>query len=320
MDQQEAYNILGVSQNASKDEIKKAFRDKSKKLHPDVNKSETAEDDFKKLNSAYQLLTDPPKNNNYQTWGSYANPDLGVNFNDFVNDFFNTGRLRQSKPITKALNISFEESILGCKKELRLDREVPCSKCKGESKGGKACSVCKGSGHKATRHQSFIFTTTCEECAGSGRQITNISCEHCKNTGVEIEKDHVVVVTVPAGIFNSQGISLVGQGNFDPITSQYGELRVRITVNTIEGLSRDGGNVVSELDLTLLEALKGCTKTVKTVKGNKDLKIKPLIKNNDIINIKGYGVPGYGSHMIMVKVHYPDNPEKLIEILEKETK
>lgn len=257
MNKTEAFQILGVSSDASEEEIKKAYRQQAAKLHPDHNKSETATQDFVRLNEALETANKPdePQFN----FSFYASPFFGGPFRP-------VGYQSMVRIVGNPITLTFEEAVLGCAKELSATIHKPCPDCKGKR---------------------------CDSCSQSGVKIENISETHQIPPGVD--NYSVISFRVPFGIANC-----------------------RVAVLPHPFMTRNGPDVVSSVDISLLEALKGINKKVMTVKGEKSLKIKPGIKNKELVKVAGFGVPPYGNHVFVVNVNYPEDYSGLVAVLEKE--
>lgn len=305
MNSQEAYKLLELDQssNPTKDDVQAAFRKMAKKYHPDKNKDDpTAEAKFKEINSAYQLLTNPrPQQNNQESH----------NWQDIFAQHFG-GRPNISNyhpvniPVTvTSVTIDFAESVLGCTKEVIIDKHAHCSDCQGTG--------------------SFVLTDNCKHCKGAGSKQSNFTrgnvfflqpCEHCKGTGKDLKKCDTCS---GKGFFTKNGpVSLNLPGGLqNGMVLRTHEMMLQVTVLSDPDMVLREGDVVTTLELSLLDALKGTKKTVRTIKGEMNLKIPPKVKNKDNIVVQGYGVPNAnGSHIFDIKVNYPENVDKIIEMLE----
>lgn len=326
MNLNEAYSVLGLSQGTSPEDAKKKYRDLTKKFHPDVNKEPGAEDKFKKINEAYECVksgrgSDPMPQQHANNWGGFAN---------FINiqDLFNNGRqqqnnVRQEQNIELKTNVSFKESVLGCKREFSYKRKIKCESCNGLGMSiiHNGCAQCNGTGTVTIRHGNMITNSTCNKCMGK-RQKEN--CNKCNVKGF-VEADTNISVNIPAGIENEQTLRLQNMGNFSGVVNNFmgmGDLythtNIFINVVNLNGLSIVGQDVVSNIDISLLEALQGTSKTVHTVDGDKTININSQIKNKDEIDLPNLGVNRVGKHRIIINIKYPKNVNALVEYLKSE--
>ncbi|CAB4197075.1 DnaJ DnaJ-class molecular chaperone with C-terminal Zn finger domain [uncultured Caudovirales phage] len=308
---QEARDVLGVSAGASSDEVKKKYRELTKKYHPDVNKEPGSEDKFKKINEAYQCVS------------TGKSSEREENFNSgFTNPFSNFSNKRQNvdvEAIDLKTTLSFKESILGCKKELKFSRNGKCINCNGNGyfNINNGCDRCGGSGNISGRQGNMIFTRTCDKCFGKS---TSDPCKLCEEKGF-VTTDVSVTVNIPGGIITGNILRLGGMGNYAGsfmTMDQYTDAHLYITVTPDNDLSLNGTNVISTLDISLLDALRGCNKSVKTILGLKDIIIKPMSRNKDEVIISNAGVNGIGNQIVILDIKYPDNINKVIEILSNE--
>lgn len=321
MNLEEAREILGVEKNANEDEVKRKYRELTKKYHPDINKDEGAEDRFKKINEAYDCV----KNGR----GTDYNPSFkssGIHYSDFHGGPFG-GPSRHKRreiniePIQKEINISFADSVWGCKREITFSRKIKCETCDGEGDIplNNGCKVCGGSGRLIRQNGNMVFSQTCPQCRG---KIDIASCNICNGDG-SIDSTASIQVTIPAGIRDGNILRLGSMGHYIGNImgfEQRTDVFVKINVEAKLGFSIDGIDVVTTLQLPLIDALKGCKKSVDTLVGQKEIEIKPKTRNNDHIIISGLGVGKKGNQKIILDVVYPDNIDNIIDLLSKENK
>lgn len=306
MNLNEAYTILELTPGASPEEAKKKYRELTKKYHPDVNKEKSAEDKFKKINEAYQCVQNG-KGNDREPPAQYGNP-WGSHARQQV---------VQLENVEIRTTISFKESVLGCKKELKYPRQSKCQDCSGggEIKLNNGCKKCGGKGQVILKQGHVVMVSTCTDCFG--RSNTEI-CKTCSGQGL-LHTDVSVHVSVPAGIINGSILRLQGMGNyagsFMGLSDQYTDAFCHIDVTPELGLSIDGTSVISHLTISLIEALRGCTQKVKTIHGEKEIRIKPQSRNREEVVIPHCGVNGTGDQKVVLDVQYPKNTDKLIGVL-----
>lgn len=334
------YEILGVSKDASKDEIKSAFRRKARTLHPDVNKAPDAEEKFKELGKAYETLMDDNKRATYDRYGEdglkNAGFDTGGPFaggfgdlNDIFNSFFGGmggfgfgGRPDPNAPVEGDdlrldIEIDFEQAIFGTEKEIKFDHLENCPSCSGTGaeKGSKpvTCPTCHGSGQvqhvTRTPLGSFAQIVTCPDCHGSGKKIMN-PCKDCKGQG-KVQKEKKINIKIPAGVDNMSKIRVSGEGDAGINGGPAGDLYVVLHVKSSDYFKRDGNNVYSRLDITPAQAALGDEVVVKTLDGEQKITVQPGIQSGNSIKIKGAGVPFIqrpsqrGDHIVIVAVKTP---------------
>ena len=306
----EAYELLGLSEAATQEESKKKFRELTKQFHPDICKDPGAEDRFKKINEAYDCVKNGRGSDREESWG---NSDFNPNFMDFM------GGMRQvhvQEHIQLHTTISFAESILGCKKKLDFNRKVKCEKCNGMGsfKLHNGCQKCGGKGTVTSQQGNMIFSQTCNKCHG---KTQTSSCTDCNSTGVN-NINVSIEIAIPPGVDNNNILRLGGMGNFvgsSVFGEQYTDAHLHVCVDKDPDLSLQDKNVVSCLRISLLEAIEGCKKTVRTILDNREIEIKPLSRNADTIRIANLGVGRKGDHIVMLDVSYPNNLDKLISNL-----
>ena len=336
------YAILGVSKNASDDEIKKAYRKLAKKYHPDLNKGDkSAEEKLKEVNEAYEVLSDKQKKAQYDQFGSTdqnfggfggggfggfnggfsggfsgfdSDFDLGDIFGSFFGGFGSGSRSRniprKGSDIGISLSISFEEAAFGCKKTVRFQRIIQCSSCSGTgSKNGSKtkCRKCGGSGQVVMNQRTPFGTIQtshpCDLCGGSGKVIEN-PCNVCNGSG-HVRYTENLEIDVPAGIDNMQSLNIREKGNAGMNGGPYGDLRVEINVSSHPIFSRDGVDVHCEVPITFVQASLGSNITVPTLDGKAEYNMPSGTQPGDVFRLKGKGIPqihGYGRGDQFVKI------------------
>lgn len=334
------YEILGVSKDASKDEIKSAFRKKARLLHPDVNKAPDAEEKFKELGKAYETLSDDNKRATYDRYGEdglkNAGFDTGGPFaggfgdlNDIFNSFFGGmggfgfgGRPDPNAPVVgddlrADIEINFEQAIFGCEKEVKFDHLEICPSCNGTGaeKGAQPeiCPTCHGSGHvqqvMRTPLGSISQIVTCPNCHGTGKKVKN-PCKACCGQG-RIEKEKKIKIKIPAGVDNMSKIRVSNEGDAGSNGGPAGDLFVVIHVKKSEYFERDGVNIYSKLEISPAQAALGDEIVIKTLDGEQRISVQAGIQSGNSIKIKGAGVPYIsrpsqrGDHIVIVAVKTP---------------
>jgi len=344
---QDYYEVLGVPRNASDEEIKREFRKLAKLYHPDRNREPGAEDKFKEINEAYQVLSDTEKRNRYDRYGrvdvAEGFPDFGFGgLGDIFESFFGGfstpfGRTAQRVPqrgdsLQSHLNLSFKEAVFGCSKEVEIQRIEFCPSCHGiGSEPGtnpETCPDCRGAGQVRRVQQSifgrFTHITTCSRCGGSGTVISNL-CSQCRGRG-RIKVKRKVMVKIPAGVDDGQRLRLDGEGSAGLYGGPPGDLYVTFSVKPHNLFHRDGSDILYELPINFAQAALGDEIRVPSLNGNVDLKIPSGTQSGKIFRFKGKGIPyidGKGRGDLLVKVaiitpqHLDKNQHYLFEELAK---
>ena len=319
-DKRDYYEVLGLSKGASDDEIKKAYRKLAKKYHPDMNPGDkTAEENFKEVNEAYAVLSDPDKKSKYDQFGHSAfDPSMGgggfggagfggFDFGDIFSSMFGGGfgggggSSRRNGPmrgddLQYRLTLTFDEAYFGCKKDISYGRVEKCSDCggSGASKGTspETCPNCGGRGQVNTTQRTpfgvFQSTTTCDACRGTGKIVKN-PCKNCNGKGyVKLQKK--LTVTIPAGIDNGETLRVSGQGNDGRNGGSAGDLYVTVSVRPHQIFERNGTTLFCEIPITFVEAALGAEIEVPTMTGSVKYNIPEGTQTGTRFTVKGEGV------------------------------
>jgi molecular chaperone DnaJ len=337
------YEILGIDRDASDEEIKRAFRRLAFKYHPDHNHDDEAAEKFKEVNEAYEVLSDPDKRATYDRFGHgggtlFERGFEGFNFGgfgDIFDAFFGaTATATRQAPqagadLSCGITITFEEAALGCKKEITILRTEHCSLCQGVgAKPGTSptrCPSCNGTGQVRRVHQSlfgrFTHTTTCEQCHGEGRIITE-PCPQCRGTGKEKHKRNITV-NIPAGVDNGSQIRLSGEGEAGTRGGSPGNLYIALSVKEHEFFTRSNDDILYELPINFVQAALGTEVEVPTLEGKTKLKIPAGSQTGQVFRLKGKGVAhlhgsGRGDQLVTLFVTTPDSlTEKQRQLLQE---
>lgn len=339
MNNTEFYDRLGVSKDASQDEIKKAYRKMSKKYHPDINKEPGAEEKYKEVQEAYETLGDEQKRAAYDQYGAAgANGGFGGGtggfdgfnggagfggFEDIFSSFFGGGGAtrnpnapRQGDDLQYRVDLTFEEAVFGVEKEVSYNREATCETCSGTgAKPGTSpvtCSRCHGQGVINVDTQTPLGMmrrqVTCDVCHGIGKEIKD-PCPTCHGSGHE-KKRHKVSVKIPAGVETGQQIRLQGQGEAGFNGGPYGDLFVIIKVLPSKEFERDGSTIYYSMNISFVQAALGDTVEVPTVHGKVELTIPAGTQTGKTFRLRGKGAPklrggGQGDQHVTVNIVTP---------------
>ena len=343
------YEVLGVSKNASDDEIKKAYRALAKKYHPDMKPGDKeAEEKFKEVNQAYAVLSDPDKKSKYDRFGpeaadggagygdgfdgfgGFGFSGEGFDISDIFEGFFGGGGTRghrnngpsRGDDLLQKIFISFEEAAFGCKKEIKYSRVEKCAGCGGtgcaSGTSPKVCSKCGGTGQIKVQQRTplgvFQTTKTCDACGGAGQTIAN-PCKTCRGTGIT-NVSKTLEVSIPAGIDNGQRITLRGMGNCGKNGGPSGDLYIAVQVRAHSVFTRDGFNIYCEIPITFPEAALGAEIRIPTLEGDTTYTIPEGTQTGTSFTIKGKGIPyingkGRGDLIFKVTVEVPKGMNEL---------
>ena len=338
------YEVLGVSKGASEEEIKKAYKKLARKYHPDMNPGDKeAEEKFKEVNEANEVLSDPEKKARYDQFGfagvdpSYGAGagggaygaggfdfgDLGDIFGSFFGGGFGGTRANPNAPqrgesLRTSVTISFEEAAFGCEKEVSVDRYETCAVCHGsgcaDGTSPEVCPDCHGSGQVQVRRQTpmgvFATTSPCGRCGGKGR-IIKTPCTACRGSGLE-RKRRTIQAKIPAGIDNGQTISIRGQGHAGKNGGPSGDLLITITVRPHELFRREGTSVLCEAPITFAQAVLGAELEIPTIDGKVKYDLPEGTQSGTTFRLKGKGIPelngrGRGDQYVTVYIETPRN-------------
>ncbi|MCK5060962.1 molecular chaperone DnaJ [Candidatus Parcubacteria bacterium] len=351
------YNILGVQKGAGQEEIKKAFRKKAHKYHPDKANGDEAK--FKEINEAYQILGDPKKRGQYDQFGpafenmqgaggfggfrdfSGAANGFNINMDDLgdifggIGDIFgfsNGGGHRRSargRDLQLLVNISFMEAVFGIDKEIMINKQVVCDRCNGNlaEPGTKieTCKICKGTG-STTRVQQTILgnmrvNATCEACGGEGKTYSKL-CAKCFGKGTVMDRVSLKI-KIPAGINNGETIRLTGRGEAGDKGAPAGDLYLKVQVAPKPGFERVGFDVKSAVDISFTQAALGDKIDIETVHGAVKLKVLAGTESGTVYKLRNKGIQrlqasGKGDHLVTVNIKTPRNLSRKQKELLKE--
>jgi len=329
------YEILGVARGASDDDLKKAYRRLAIQLHPDRNPgNKQAEERFKEVNEAYQVLSDPERRSQYDRFGHSAfqgpqgqGPFGGFDFSqgfeevfsDIFGDFFGTGRgrarsrSRRGDDLRYDLEVEFEEAARGTEKVVRFQRLTLCEACngtraRGGSTGARQCPNCRGTGQVRTQQGFFSISTTCNQCRGEGTIISD-PCPKCQGQG-RLRSQESLSVRIPPGVDNGSRLKLRGEGEAGYGGGTPGDLYVIIHVKEHSLFVRQENHIVIEVPISFPQAALGCEIEVPTLEGKVNLKIPSGTQSGKVLRLKGKGIIdlhgyGRGDQLIRVVVETP---------------
>ena len=341
------YEVLGIQKGASEDEIKKAYKKLARKYHPDMNPGDKeAEEKFKEVNEANEVLSDPEKKARYDQFGfagvdpnygagagggayggGFDFGDLGDIFGSFFGGGFGGGQRRnpnapqRGESIRASVSVSFTEAAFGCEKSVTLERSEQCPTCKGNGCAPgttpEICPDCHGTGTVQTRRQTpmgvFASNGPCRKCGGTGRLIHQ-PCPDCRGTGA-VRKRKTIKINIPAGIDHGQTISLRGQGNAGKNGGPAGDLLITVMVQPHELFHRDGVDVFCEAPITFAQAVLGAELEIPTIDGKVKYSIPEGTQTGTVFRLKGKGIPvlngrGRGDQYVTVTIETPRNLNK----------
>ena len=354
-DKRDYYEVLGLSKGASEDEIKKAYRSLAKKYHPDVNKEADAEEKFKEINEAYEVLSDPEKKATYDQFGFSGMGQGG--FGDFssgfggfgdINDIFSSffggdtmggfssrySRRDPSGPTRgqdryMRLTIPFLDACFGVKETINIDYDEKCDKCGGSGAESpsdiETCTTCGGSGQvlKQQRTAFGIFQTqgACPDCNGRGKKIKKI-CPACRGKGHN-RKNTDVDIDIPAGINSGQSLRVQGKGEAGSNGGPNGDLYIEVMVERHPKFEREGNTIYLDIPISAVDATLGTNIDIPTIHGDVNMKIPSGTQSGKQLRLKGKGVPDLrtkrnGDQIVTIEVKVDEDLSKREKELYKE--
>lgn len=329
MSKRDYYEVLGLSKNASQDEIKKAYRQMARQFHPDVNKAADAETKFKEAKEAYDVLGDDQKKAQYdrfghvdpnQGMGGAGGADFGGGFGDLFDMFFggqgggqrrNPNAPQRGNDLQYTMTIEFKEAVFGKEMDIQIPRTETCDTCHGNgAKPGTkpdTCTVCKGSGQQEvvqnTAFGRIVNRRVCSACNGQGQTIKD-KCTTCHGAG-KVKKQRTIHLNIPAGVDDGAQLRVTGEGEAGSKGGPSGDLYVVIRVKPHDFFERENDDIYCEIPLTFTQAALGDEIEIPTLTEKVKLKIPAGTQTDTYFRLKGKGVPrlrGYGQGDQHVKV------------------
>jgi molecular chaperone DnaJ len=324
------YEILGVKRDASQEEIKKAYRKLARKYHPDLNPGDKgAEQKFKELNEAYEVVGDPKKRAGYDQFGrspyeggpgfeGFRTYDFGDAFDFGLGDIFSDVIGRRGRPetlrgpdIVIGIELSIEEAFSGVTKTITFNKESACPNCNGTgAQSSVVCDVCKGTGSMKTSKGFFRMSQPCQSCGGTGRKITKL-CPACGGRG-KILKTETVKAKIPAGVDTGSRVRLRGLGGAGARGGPAGDLHIEISVRPHRLFKRKGDDLYLDLPVTFMEATVGAKIEVPTIDGTAVMTLPPGTQGGQRFKLSGKGFPSpktgvKGNQYVSIKIVVPKN-------------
>ncbi len=342
MTKRDYYEILGVNKNASKDEIKKAYRKLAMKYHPDKaseNDKKQSEEKFKEISEAYAVLSDDQKRQRYDQFGhagidsQYTSEDIfrGADFSSIFEDLGFGGSIfdeifggsgfgsifgggtrtstyqRRGPDLQYNMSITFKEAAFGTKKEIIIPRYEKCPKCQGEGTAPgtskETCPKCGGTGKISMSRGFFSVSSTCNRCHGTGKVIS-VPCSHCHGTG-RVKKNRKLTVKIPAGVDNGSHLRIAGEGETGMYGGRSGDLYILINVQEHPIFQRQGSDIYCEVPISFPQAVLGANIKIPTLNGKVKMKVPSGTQSSKVFRLRGKGITSihsYGKGDLLVKV------------------
>jgi molecular chaperone DnaJ len=346
--ERDLYEVLGVEREASDADIKKAFRRLARELHPDVSQAADAQERFREVATAYEVLSNAETRRLYDRYGhaglkrgGYTPSDfdfgsLGDIFSAFFGDdlFGRPTRAARGADVAVSLGIELADAYAGVTRRVDIEVAAPCERCGGDGAepgtGTVACPTCGGQGRLQQVSRSvfgdFVRTQTCPACSGQGR-VVETPCNECDGAGRRL-REKALDVEIPAGIHDGQQIRIRGEGHAGPAGGPAGDVYVEVRVANDERFERDGSDIVATVDLTVVQASLGARVSVPTLDGEVELDFAPGTQPGEVRVLRGKGMPvlqrfGRGDQRVLVNVAVPrrvtDEQRQLLEQFEQQS-
>lgn len=338
MQEKDLYNTLGVDRGASASEIKKAFRKLAQKHHPDkAPDDKEAEEKFKEMNEAYEVLKDPEKKARYDRFGyaavsgaaggapgprGPAGPGFGGDFQDFFGDLFSDffggqGRRRrpgpeQGRDLRYDISVTFKEAAFGTTKDIKIPRTTLCGTCNGSKAkpgtGTESCRECGGHGQYRVQQGLFSVTRSCHACQGEGVVIKS-PCTDCRGRGI-VEVTSPLSINIPPGVDTGNRLRISGEGEAGIRGGPPGDLYIFIEVEAHPLFQRDGDDIICAVPISFPQAALGCEIEAPLIEGTTKIKIPKGTQNGKVLRIRGKGIASLrhgrrGDHIVVIKIETP---------------
>lgn len=304
------YEVLGVSRDASPEEIKKAYRRLARELHPDVNPGDDASERFKLVTHAYDVLSDPEQRQRYDMggdgspFGGAAGAGFG-GFGDIFETFFGGGGTRAGRPRSRRergqdalvrVTLDLGDVVFGTHRDIEVDTAVLCETCEGSccqpGTQPATCDICHGSGQVQRTVRSLlgnvVTSQPCTTCQGYGTTIP-YPCATCQGQG-RVRARRTVSVDIPGGVESGLRLQLPGSGEVGPAGGPHGDLYLEVTVSTHEVFSREGDDLLATLEVSMTDAILGTHTTISSLDGDVDLEVRAGVQSGDVLTIKARGI------------------------------
>ena len=300
---EDLYKVLGVSEDASPDDIKKSYKKLAMKYHPDRNKGDkTAEEKFKKISTAYDTLSDPTKRSTYdnrnQGFQGFGGQQGGFGFHDIFGDMFKRSAPEVQIDLSYQLSISLEESFSGTKRTIKYNKYVKCETCKGKGSNDSEslikCSLCHGSGVLIHHNGPFVSQQTCYACNGKGKQHTN-PCTDCNGEG-HVQERVSVEINIPKGVSTGNKLQLNHNGHYH--NGKLGHLYIIVHVEDHDIFTRHGYDLIRKLSVPFTTLCNGGTVNIQTLDGEISMKIAEGTDIGTVLRVKGKGMPHMSTSLL----------------------